>query len=148
MQRLDHAVHFLVGDERAVHARRDRGAGRQVQHVAVPEQRLGAHLVEDRARIDLGRDLEGDARGDVGLDQPGDDVDRGPLRGQDQVDARGARLLRQARDQLLDLLADDHHQVGEFIDDHHDERQRVEIRNRPLVDRRVIGRAHHQQRIA
>jgi len=36
---------------------------------------------------------------------------------EDQVDARGARLLRQPRDQLLDLLADDHHQVGEFVDD-------------------------------
>ena len=44
----------------------------------------------------------------------------GPLRGQDQVDAGGARLLRQARDQLLDLLADDHHQVGQLVDDHHD----------------------------
>ena len=38
----------------------------------------------------------------------------------------GARLLREARDQLLDLLADDHHQVGELVDDDDDERHRVE----------------------
>ena len=74
----------------------------------------------------LRRDLEGDARRDVGLDQAGDHVDRRALRGQDQVDAGGARLLRQARDQLLDLLADHHHQVGELVDDHHDQRQGLE----------------------
>ena len=32
----------------------------------------------------------------------------------------GARLLRQAGDQLLDLLADDHHQVGQLVDDDDD----------------------------
>ena len=32
----------------------------------------------------------------------------------------GARLLREPRDQLLDLLADDHHHVGELVDDHDD----------------------------
>jgi hypothetical protein len=47
----------------------------------------------------------------------------GPLRGQDQVDAGRARLLREARDQFLDLLADDHHHVGELVDDHDDEGQ-------------------------
>ena len=41
----------------------------------------------------------------------------------DQVDAGGARLLRQARDQLLDLLADHHHQVGQLVDDDDDVRQ-------------------------
>ena len=46
-------MHFLVGNERAVHADRHRGAGLQEQHVAVPEQLLRAHLVEDRARVDL-----------------------------------------------------------------------------------------------
>jgi hypothetical protein len=61
-------------------------------------------------------DLEGDAGRDVGLDQAGDHIHAGALRGEDQVDARGARLLRQARDELLDLLADHHHQVGQFVD--------------------------------
>ena len=31
-----------------------------------------------------------------------------------------ARLLGQTGDQLFDLLADHHHQVGQFVDDHHD----------------------------
>jgi hypothetical protein len=43
----------------------------------------------------------------------------GPLRRQDQVDARGTRLLRQACDQFLDLLAHHHHQVGQLVDHHH-----------------------------
>ena len=105
LQVLDDAMHFGVGHERAVHALRIAGARRHVQHVALPEQRLRAHLVEDRARVDLARDLERDARRDVRLDEAGDDVDRRALRGEHEVDARGARLLRDARDQLLDLLA-------------------------------------------
>ena len=44
-----------------------------------------------------------------------------------EMDARGSRFLSQARDQLLDFLADDHHQIGQFIDDHDDERQRGEF---------------------
>jgi hypothetical protein len=36
------------------------------------------------------------------------------------VDARGAGLLRQARDEFLDLLAHHHHQVGQFVDDDDD----------------------------
>ncbi|MCW0460576.1 hypothetical protein NB717_001644 [Xanthomonas sacchari] len=90
------------------------------------QQGLGAGLVEDGARVDLGADLEGDAGRDIGLDQAGDHVHRRALGGQDQVDAGGAGLLRQARDQLFDLLADDHHHVGEFVDEDDDERQRVQ----------------------
>jgi hypothetical protein len=44
--------------------------------------------------------------------KPGDHIDRRPLGREDQMDAGGARLLRDARDQLLDLLAGDHHHVG------------------------------------
>src|SRR3546814_3239879 len=83
--------------------------------VAVAEQRLRTGLVEDGARVDLARHLERDAGGDVGLDQAGDHVHRRPLRGQDQVDAGRTRLLREACDEFFDLLADDHHHVGEFV---------------------------------
>ena len=123
---LHDLVHLVVGDERAVHALREAGARRQVQHVALAEQRLRAHLVEDGARIDVRRNLERDARRDVRLDEAGDHVDRRALRREDQVDARGARLLREPRDQLLDLLADHHHQVGELVDHDDDERHLVQ----------------------
>jgi hypothetical protein len=39
------------------------------------------------------------------------------------VDAGSAGLLRQPRDQLFDLLADDHHHVGQLVDDDDDLRQ-------------------------
>ena len=53
LQVVDYMVHFLVGDEGAMHAHRQAGARREEQHVALAEQRFGAHLVEDGARIDL-----------------------------------------------------------------------------------------------
>ena len=64
------------------------------QHVAVAQQRLSAGLVQDGAGIDLGRHLQGDAAGEIGLDEPGDDIDRGPLGRQDEVQTRRSRLLR------------------------------------------------------
>src|SRR6056297_1348447 len=51
-QPLDHAVHFVVVDEGAVDALGQTAARRQIKHVAVAQQVLGALLVEDRARID------------------------------------------------------------------------------------------------
>ncbi len=65
-------------------------------------------------------DVEGDPRRQVRLDHAGDDIDRRPLRRHDQVDARRARLLREPLDQEFDFLASGHHQVGKFVDDHHD----------------------------
>ena len=66
---------------------------------------------------DLRRDLEGDTRGEVGLDDAGDDVHRRPLRRDDQVDAGGTCELGEPRDAGLDLGRRDHHQVGELVDD-------------------------------
>src|ERR1700719_3139966 len=54
LETSDHPMHFLIGDEGAVHAGRDGGAGRQVQHVAVPEQGFRTALIEDRARVYFG----------------------------------------------------------------------------------------------
>ena len=129
-----HAVHFVVGYEGAVHPGGQAAARGQIEHVAVAQQLLGAALIENGARIDLGTDLKSDAAGHVGFNQAGDHVHGGPLRGQNQVDAGGAGLLRDTRDQLFDFLADDHHHVGEFVDDHNDTRQRVEGRRALLLD--------------
>ena len=57
------------------------------------------------------------------------------------MDAGGARLLREARDQLLDLLADDQHQVGELVDDDDDVGQRLQRRHLALVLARGQSRA-------
>ena len=56
----------------------------------------------------------------VGLDQAGDDVDRRPLRGQHQVDARRTGLLGDPHDGVLDVAGRGHHQVGELVDDRQD----------------------------
>ena len=83
-----------------------------------PSERLGAVDVEDDAGVGLAGDGEGDARGDVRLDHARDDVGRGALGGDHQVDADGSGLLRQADDVLLHLLRRHHHQVGQLVDDH------------------------------
>ena len=122
-----------------MHPHRHAAAGLQVEHVALAQQGLGAHLVENGSGIDLGRDLEGDARGNVGLDQAGDDIDRRALGGQDQVDAGGARLLGQTGDQLLDFFADHHHQIGQLVDDNHDLRQPAQRLGRVGGQRERVG---------
>ena len=44
------------------------------------------------------------------------------------MNTRSARLLRQSCDQLIDLLAEDHHHVCQLIDDDDDIRQWIEFR--------------------
>jgi hypothetical protein len=68
----------------------------------------------------FGGHVEGDARGEVGLDEAGDDVHARALGRQHQVDAGGARLLGDAGHRGLDVLGRAHHQIGELVDDHHD----------------------------
>src|SRR5690606_35120295 len=114
---LDHPMHLVIGDESAMHTNRQAGAWRQVEHVAVAQQLLGAALIENRTRVDFARNLECHAGRDIGLDQPGDHVHGWALGSQDQVNAGGPSLLRDTRDQLFNLLADDHHHVGKFV--HH-----------------------------
>ena len=119
-------MHFLVAHKRAMHAHRKACARGHVKHVAHAQQGFRAHLVEDGAAVNLAAHLEGNAGGDVGLDQARDHIDTGALRGQNQVNTRSARLLRQASDQFFDLFAHHHHQIGQFIDHDDDVRQALQ----------------------
>ena len=119
-------MHFFVAHKRTVHANRQTRSAGHVEHVAHAQQRFGTHLVQDGAAVNLAADLEGDTGWDVGLDQAGDHIHAGPLGRQNQVDAGGARFLRQAGNQLLNLLAHHHHQVGQLVDHHHDVRQALQ----------------------
>ena len=90
-----------------------------------PSRLSAPPCVEDDARVGLRGDVEGDARRDVGLDQAGDDVDRGPLGGHHEVHADRAAELAEADDGVLDLGRRDHHEVGELVHDDDDVRQRL-----------------------
>ena len=112
---------------------------RHIKHVALAEQRLGAHLIEDGTRVDLACDLKRDARWNVCLDEPGNHVDRWTLRREDQMDSRGTCLLRDAGDQLLDLLSGHHHEIGKLVDDDHDQRHFLDRFRRLGRQRERIG---------
>ena len=112
---------FLVGDERALGADQFRRTGRQIKHVALAEQFVRAHRVENRPRIHAcAAHLERDARRDVRLDDAGDDVHARPLRGDDAMDARRARHLRDARDGHFHVGGRDEHQVRQLVNDDDD----------------------------
>src|SRR5439155_11828962 len=106
LDEVHHPVDVGVGDERAVQALDARRAGREEEQVPLAEQALRAARVEDGARVDARGHLKGDAGREVRLDEAGNDVDRRALRGEDQMDACGPRLLGEARDRLLDLAPD------------------------------------------
>src|SRR6185503_18485676 len=111
---------FLVRNERALGTNEFGGAGRQIKHVAFAEQFVGAHGIEDGARVHFRRDLKGDAGGDVRLDDAGDDIDARALSGHDAVNAGGAGHLRDAGDGHFHVGRGDEHEVGELVDDHND----------------------------
>ncbi len=124
---LDDRRDLVLGDEGALHTGRLVRAHRQEEPVALADQLLGARLVEDDPAVGERGGGEGEPRGHVRLDQAGDDVDRGPLGGEHQVDAGGARQLGDADDGVLDVARRDHHQVGELVDDHQQVRVRLEL---------------------
>ena len=141
----DDVLDLAVGDERTVQAP-DAAAAGHVEHVALAQQLLGALFAQDGAAVDLGRDLERDAGGEVGLDGAGDDVDRRALRGHDQVDAGGAGHLGEALDGAFDVLAGHHHQVGHLVDD--DDDDRAAARDRIPRSRRWLRRSRGRSRSA
>jgi hypothetical protein len=100
-----------------------------------PSSLLGAHFAEDGAAVDFRGDLKRDTGREVRLDGAGDDVDRRTLGGENDVQAGGARHLREALHRAFDVLAGHHHQVGHFVDDDDDVGQRIEVELFFLVDR-------------
>ena len=113
---------LFLGHPRPLNAPGHVGGRAQQQHVALAHQPFGARLVEDDPAVGQRRDHEGQPARDVGLDHAGDDVDRRPLRGDDEVDPEGTAHLGDAADRLLDVAGGHHHQVVELVDHAEDER--------------------------
>ena len=97
--------------------------GPEQQHVAGADQSLGAGLVEDHTAVGHRGHGEREPSRNVGLDDTGDHVDRRSLRRDHEMNADGARHLRDATDRILDVAGRDHHEVGELVDHDEDERQ-------------------------
>src|ERR1017187_2375446 len=117
---LHDVLQFLVGDERALGTFQIAGTGRQVEHVAFAEQFVRAHRIENRPRVHAARHLERNARRNVRLDDAGDDIHGRPLRGDDAMDARRARHLRDASDGHFDIRRRDEHEVRQLVNDDDD----------------------------
>src|SRR4029079_15209997 len=105
---------LFLADERALDSLRHVGVAGKQQHVALADQLLGAWLIEDDAAVGEAVDGICGAGRDVGLDDAGDDVDRRPLCGHDEVHADRAGLLGDTSDALLYVARRDHHQVVEL----------------------------------
>ena len=114
---LDDGANLGLGDPRALDTHRRRGTRTQVEGVTLAGERLSPVLVEDDPRVQLRGRGEGQARGDVGLDEAGDHLGDGSLGGQDQVDPGSAGQLGDALDRGLHVLRGGHHEVGELVDD-------------------------------
>ncbi len=132
-------AHLVLVHPRALDARRRRRRGAEQEHVALADEPLGALLVEDHAAVGGARHREREAGRHVGLDDAGDDVDRRALGGDDEVDADGAGHLGDAADRVLDVARRHHHEVGQLVDHHEDERQARERAHDLAARRHVVG---------
>ncbi len=136
-QPFHHPLHLGIGNKGAMHPL-DPPALAHEQHVALAEQLFRPLFAEDGAGIDLRGDGEGDARREIRLDGAGDHIHRRPLRGHDDMDAGGARHLRQPLHGGLDLLACHQHQIRHLVDHDDDHRQGGEGQ-RLLLKHRLAG---------
>ena len=76
--------------------------------------------VEDDAAVEFRSDLESDTARDVGLDHAGDNIGARSLRGDDHVNAGGARHLGDAGNGALHIGRRGLHEVGQLVDDDDD----------------------------
>ena len=117
LDEVQHAADLLIPHEGALDTDGLRGTHGHKEHIAHAQQLFGTGTIEDGAAVHLTGHREGDAAGDVGLDQAGDDVHAGALGSHNQVHPGGTGLLGDAADGVLDVLAHHHHQVGQLVDD-------------------------------
>ncbi len=105
-------------------AHRVCGRCSHVEHVTFAEEIFCADAIEDRARVDGAYHTEGDAGGDIGFDETGDDIHTRALGSDDEVHTDGTSHLCDACDHCLRVFAMlTHHEVGELIDDDDDARE-------------------------
>ena len=88
------------------------------EHVALPQELLGASHVKDYHGIPDSRYGESDARGELCLDQTVDDPNLRPLGGDDGVNSHGPPSLRQLDQLGLDARGVEN-QAGQFINHYH-----------------------------
>ena len=120
--------YLTVGEEAALDAHGLGDADGAEEHIAVAEQLLSAGHIEDRARIHLRGDGQCDPARDICLDDAGNHVDGWALCGNHQMHARRTRHLGEAADGILHLIGSGHHQVGQFVNENDDARQRLFLR--------------------
>ena len=114
------------------------GARTKQQHVALADKAFGAGLVEDHPTVGEARHSERQTCRNVCLDHARDDVHRGSLGGDHQVDSDGSCHLGETADGVFDITCGHHHQVGQLVDDDQDEGQ-------PLVGQRFAVVVDHPQ---
>ena len=129
----DNFFDFAIGNKRAVNAA-DATATRHEEHIALTEELLGTLFAQNGAAVNFGGDLKGDAGREICLDRAGDDIDRGALGGQNDVNAGGARHLCEALDGTFNILAGDHHEIGHLVDDDDEIRQGLQVHDLVFED--------------
>ena len=123
-------MYLIVGDKATLNPPGLALSQGRIEHIALAHQLFRAGGVQNDPGLHGAGHGEGNARGNVGLHEAGDDVRRGTLGGDDQVDARSTSHLRHTADGLLHFLGRHQHEVGQLIDDHHNLRQGLAILHR------------------
>src|SRR6266480_4587688 len=113
-------TNLIIGHKYTLGANEARGARREVQHIALPKQSVGAVFVKDDATVDLGCNLECNPARNIRFDDAGNDIRPRRLRGYDQMNASGPGHLGDPRDRGLNVGWRRLHQIGQLIDNDYD----------------------------
>jgi hypothetical protein len=122
---LDEGVNLIVGDQRTLAAHGLCTAGRHIEHVPLADEVFGAFAIENDAAVERRGNLEGDAGGNVRLDDASDHIRARRLCGDNEVNAGRTRHLRDAGDGDFDVRRRGLHQIGQLIDDDDDVGHRI-----------------------
>ena len=132
---------FIVADKAALYPDGLLAADGGKQHITAPQQLLSAAHIQNRPRIHLRRDGQGNPAWNIRLNQPGNNIHRGPLRGNHQMHSSGTGHLGEAADGILHFIRRRHHQVRQLV--HNNDYLRHMQHGLPLVIR-IIARGRQR----
>ena len=135
--KFNEVTNLVVGHKHTLSSNETRSARRQVKHITLAEQTVGAVFVENHSTVDLRCNLECNPARNVRFDHAGNDICSRRLRGYDQMNTRSACHLSYARNRGLDIGWRRLHQIGQFIDNDDDVGNLV--RNLQLCSGSFIG---------
>ena len=112
---INQLIQLRIAHKTTLHPQRRRRIGVLEQHIPRPQQPFRPRRIQHHAAIRARGHRKRNTSGEIGLDKTRNHIHRRPLRGQNHMNPRRPRHLRQPGNTPLRILGSQHHQIRQLI---------------------------------